>query len=70
MSCAPGLPHQLVLSNLQVELYLYLRQNPIGTLVLGPGAVFSDYDSVIPDLVFVRKDRWASIVEDDLLRRA
>ena len=65
VSCAPGIPHQLVLGNLQVELYLYLRQNPIGTLVLGPGAVFSDYDSVIPDLVFVRKDRWATIVEDD-----
>ena len=39
VSCAPGLPHQLVLGNLQVELYLYLRQNPIGTLVLGPGCV-------------------------------
>ena len=65
VSCAPGIPHQLVLGNLQAELYLYLRQNPIGTLVLGPWAVFSDYDSVIPDLVFVRKDRWASIVQDD-----
>jgi Uma2 family endonuclease len=65
VSCAPGIPHQLVLGNLQVRLYLYLEQNPIGTLVLGPGAVFSDYDSVIPDLVFVSNDRWTSIVEDD-----
>ncbi|HEY0726971.1 MAG TPA: hypothetical protein VGD38_02805, partial [Pyrinomonadaceae bacterium] len=28
VSCAPGLPHQLVLHNLQLELGIYLRQNP------------------------------------------
>jgi Uma2 family endonuclease len=65
VSCAPGIPHQLVLHNLQIELGNYLRQNPIGTLVPGPGAVFSDYDSVIPDIVFVSKDRWEGIVADD-----
>ena len=65
VSCAPGIPHQRVLGNLQFELTNYLKQNPIGTLVLGPGAVFSDHDSVIPDLVFVSKERWEYIVADD-----
>jgi Uma2 family endonuclease len=65
VSCAPGLSHQLVLHNLQLELGIYLRQNPIGILAPGPGAVFSNYDAVIPDLVFVSNDRWDSIVEND-----
>ena len=65
VSCAPGLPHQLVLHNLQMELAFYLRQNPIGIIVPGPGAVFSNYDSVIPDIVFVSNERWNSIIGND-----
>src|SRR5690349_8137165 len=62
VSCAPGLPHQLVLDNLQFQLNKYLENNSIGTIVPGPSAVFSDHDAVIPDLVFVRDERWDSIV--------
>ena len=58
VSSAPGLPHQLVLHNLQVELEIYLRQNRVGRLAPGPGAVFSNHDAVIPDLVFVANERW------------
>ena len=31
----------------------------------GAGAVFSNFDAVIPDLVFVRQERWAKIVENN-----
>ena len=65
VSCAPGLPHQLVLDNLQFQMNKYLEENPIGTIVPGPGAVFSDYDAVIPDIVFVSNERWDSIVGND-----
>ena len=65
VSCAPGLPHQLVLQKLQLALGNYLESNPIGILAPGAGAVFSDYDSVIPDLVFVRNERWKEIVAND-----
>ena len=65
VSCAPGLPHQLVLHNVQVELEIYLRQNRVGRLAPGPGAVFSNYDAVIPDLVFVTNARWDSIVVNE-----
>lgn len=50
VSRAPGLPHQLVLQRLQLALANYLETNPIGIIVPGAGAMFSDYDSVIPDL--------------------
>lgn len=62
VSCAPGIPHQRVLQNLQVELSLYLKANPIGILVPGAGAILSDYDAVIPDLAFVRHERWDQVV--------
>lgn len=65
VSCAPGLPHQLVLQRLQLALGNYLEANPIGIVAPGAGAVFSDYDSVIPDLVFVQTDRWRKIVAND-----
>ncbi len=65
VSRAPGLPHQLVLKNLVVALSNYVSNNPIGTVVPGPGAVFSDYDAVIPDLVFVRNERWDRIVHNE-----
>jgi Uma2 family endonuclease len=62
VSCAPGIPHQRVLQNLQIGLSDYLRLNPVGILVPGAGAIFSDYDAVIPDLAFVRHERWEQVV--------
>jgi Uma2 family endonuclease len=62
VSRAPGIPHQRVLQNLQTEFVLYLKANPIGILVPGAGAIFSDYDAVIPDLAFVCNERWDQVV--------
>jgi Uma2 family endonuclease len=62
VSCAPGISHQRVLQNLSVELGLYLRANPIGIIVPGAGVILSDYDAVIPDLAFVRDERWDQVV--------
>ena len=65
VSCAPGISHQLVLQNLQIGLSDYLRLNPVGILVPGAGAIFSDYDAVIPDLAFVRHERWEQVVSGE-----
>jgi Uma2 family endonuclease len=62
VSRAPGIPHQRVLLNLELALSDYLRGNPIGILVPGAGAIFSEYDAVIPDLAFVRNERWHEVV--------
>ena len=62
VSRAPGIPHQRVLYNLLMEFGLYLKANPIGILVPGAGAIFSDYDAVIPDLGFVVNERWDQVV--------
>ncbi len=70
VSRAPGIPHQRVLHNLQMELGAYLKTNPIGIIVPGTGAVFSDYDAVIPDLVFVRNERWQDVTSAQKIIRA
>ena len=65
VSRAPGIPHQRVLNNLQIALGNYLNANPVGVIVPGAGAIFSNYDAVIPDLVFVRNERWPEVVSDN-----
>jgi Uma2 family endonuclease len=65
VSRAPGLPHQLILQNLQIAFADYLRRNPVGKVVPGAGDVFSDYDAVIPDLVFVSNERWSEMVTNE-----
>ena len=62
--------HQLVLLNLTVSLADYVRTHPIGKTVPGPGAVFSNFDAVIPDLVFVSNERWSQIVANDRFNAA
>ena len=62
VSRAPGIPHQRILLNLEIGLSQYLTDHPIGILVPGAGAIFSDYDAVIPDLAFVRHERWDEVV--------
>ena len=61
VSRAPGIPHQRVVLNLEIILSNYLSEHPIGILVPGAGAIFSDYDVVIPDLAFVRNERWDQV---------
>lgn len=70
VSRAPGIPHQRVLLNLEVALSNYLTQNPVGILVPGAGLILSDYDAVIPDLAFVRNERWDEVVTGERFTRA
>lgn len=70
VSRAPGIPHQRVLHNLQMEFGSYLKANPIGILVPGTGAIFSDYDAVIPDLVFVKTERWDEVASGQKITSA
>ncbi|MGH9904496.1 MAG: Uma2 family endonuclease [Pyrinomonadaceae bacterium] len=70
VSRAPGLPHQLILHRLQFVLERYLESNRIGVLVPGAGAVFSDYDAVIPDIVFIRNERWKNVTSEQRITGA
>ncbi len=54
---APSLKHQEIITNFAAILRTYLWQNPIGRVWITPGVIFDEYNSAIPDLVFVAKDR-------------
>ena len=70
VSRAPGTPHQRVLHNLQLEFGLYLKAQPIGILVPGTGVIFSNSDAVIPDLLFVRNERWKDVTTGEKVTSA
>jgi Uma2 family endonuclease len=65
VSRAPGIPHQLIVHNFHAGFTHYLDQHPIGRLVPGPGVIFSNYDAVIPDLVFVLHEHWQNVITGD-----
>jgi Uma2 family endonuclease len=65
MSCSPNLKHQMVLHNLQFEIELFLRSNPIGFICPGIGVIFDDFNGVIPDLVFISNEQQDEIASGD-----
>lgn len=54
---APGVPHQLVIGNLLFVLKDYERASRLGVVISTPGVIFDDYNSVIPDLVFLTNEQ-------------
>ena len=69
-SKAPGLTHQNVSMNLAFNLRTFLRENPIGHLWLTPGVVFSEISGVIPDIVYVSKERLSEVVAGERITAA
>ena len=70
VSCAPGLPHQLVTASIIGCFLKYLEGNPIGRIVPTPGLILSKYSGVIPDLVFYSHARGKEIIANDRLNAA
>ncbi len=54
---APSLKHQELIGRFTTILTNYLDVNPIGKVWITPGVIFNEYNSAIPDLVFIVKDR-------------
>ena len=57
VSTAPDLIHQRALRRILIAFAKYLEQQPIGEILIGPGVILSDYDGVIPDLVYLSNER-------------
>ena len=58
---APSLKHQEIIVNFATILNNYLWQNPVGQIWITPGVLFDEYNSAIPDLVFVATERISQI---------
>ena len=61
VSAAPDLIHQRAAGRIYLAFSRYLEHQPIGEILFGPGVILSDYDGVIPDLVYLSIERRAEI---------
>jgi Uma2 family endonuclease len=70
VSASPSFRHQAVLRNLSSAIWSFVRARRLGEIVYAPFDIWlSDHDVVEPDLLFVRRERRASI-EERFLRGA
>ncbi len=59
VTASPLARHQLVLGNLHFLIKAHLREHDLGEVFLSPfDVVFSDFDVVEPDLLYVSRERW------------
>jgi Uma2 family endonuclease len=68
---SPNAKHQTIAMNLSGLLWTYLREHRIGRLFAAPfDVVFSDFDVVEPDLLFVSQARQADVLTTAHVRGA
>ena len=65
VTSAPHTWHQIIVHNLDLVLGVWNLQTGVGLTIPGPGVIFSPSDAVIPDLVWVRRDRFADLLGED-----
>lgn len=65
VSTAPRYIHQLLTTRIIVEFSKFLDKNPIGEILPTPGLIFSEYDGVIPDLIFITHERRDEILNEE-----
>lgn len=63
VSKQPSWHHQIVSSNVCTELKLWNRRTRSGQTVEAPGLVFADDDDIIPDVVWISRERVAGALD-------
>ncbi|MEC4806902.1 MAG: Uma2 family endonuclease [Jaaginema sp. PMC 1079.18] len=64
MTRAPHYRHQQVCFNIARQLNIWSEKSGLGTAIITPGLIFSEADSVIPDVVWVSYERLAQIEDE------
>ena len=65
VSEVPSLAHQSVLGNIFNSLSSHLIKNPIGRVWYTLGVILSEFNCVMPDLIYVSNERRAEIASGD-----
>ncbi len=64
VSPSPATPHQFTVGKLHQAIANYLDDHPVGEVYLAPfDVVFTKYDVVEPDLLFIRAERLAVLTD-------
>ncbi len=61
---APHARHQNAGGNIHFELGIWSRQTGLGRSLSAPGVVLTEWDAVIPDVIWVSKARWANGLDE------
>ncbi len=62
---APHVWHQIVVGRVGTALEMWSNQTGAGITIPGPGVIFSPTDALIPDLVWVSRDRFPGLLGED-----
>ena len=67
VTASPVTRHQLIVGNLHFAIKAYLREHDLGEVFLSPlDVLFSDFDIVEPDLIYLSRARWSVLTEANL----
>jgi Uma2 family endonuclease len=65
VSRAAHLEHQWAADGVLIALGLWSRESALGRARSAAGVIFSESDAVIPDVIWISRERWALIAGDD-----
>jgi Uma2 family endonuclease len=67
----PNWKHQTISVNLSALIWLYLQQHPIGRVLTAPfDVIFSEFDVVEPDLLYISQQRLTEVQSSPWLKGA
>ena len=67
VSAAPNTRHQRILGRIFIRLYSFVEQNQLGEVLFSPvDVLFSQYDVVQPDVVFISNERISILTEPNI----
>ncbi|MBD2319790.1 Uma2 family endonuclease [Phormidium tenue] len=61
---APHNKHQDTCGNFHYELKAWSKVSKLGYAVIGAGLIFGDSDDVIPDVIWMSKEKYADLIDD------
>jgi Uma2 family endonuclease len=61
---SPHVGHQRTILNISSLLLNWSRISKLGEPIINPGVIFSDADNVIPDVVWVSKEKLTKIIDE------
>ncbi len=62
---APHWRHQRTIGNVYLELEIWSRSSKLGEPITTPGIIYTDTDNVIPDVVWISRERLAQLLDDE-----
>ena len=61
---SPHWNHQRTIDNICLELNIWSRSSGLGEARSTPGIIFSETDNVVPDVVWISKEKLAALLDD------